>query len=372
MILTPEFGGMSGGIGTSLMVLARALLVRGIQVSVVTRAGPQTYSPENFPVTAIRCPEGHFARWAFRAIGAMQSRRSRPDVIHSPEWNAAGFFAAALTRIPVVTRLDTPSYMIRELSGVSHNPIRQRLVERAEHFQAHHSKIILAASEEIGDLVARRWALDSSNVRLLRNPIEVGSLRAVASAPEVLAQASAGVVFSGRLEVRKGIAILLPLVERLLASGVAPVTLVGSTAGLGQAGASLLSSLVSRFPSTLRVLGSVPHAQALKVVSRAELVVVTSLWENAPLVVMEAMAMGIPVIASATGGIPELIIDGRDGILVESRSPLTWFNIVKETLTHDEYRQNLAVCAADSAQRWDAPSIAETAAEYYEEAIRSV
>lgn len=371
MFLTPEFGGMSGGIGTSMLVLARALHAKGIRVSVVTRMGPETSRLENYAVTELHCSPGHLARWTFRARAGVHSQHRRPDVIHAPEWNAAAVVAAAFNRVPVVTRLDTPSYLVRELSGVTESSTRQKLVERAERYQAQRSRVVLAASEQIGAVVARRWALKADKVRLLRNPIEVDVLRTMASTPEVLAGISTGVVFSGRLEPRKGISILLPLIEMVLTSRLAPVTIVGSLSGLDQVAMSRLSSFARRFPSTFRVLGVLPHAQALRVVACSDLVIVPSVWENAPLVVMEAMALGRPVIASAAGGILELIDDGRDGILVDSRSPRAWFNTIERILTQKELRRNIGDHASDRAKEWDAPLIANSAMAFYEEAIRS-
>jgi glycosyltransferase involved in cell wall biosynthesis len=48
----------------------------------------------------------------------------------------------------------------------------------------------------------------------------------------------------------------------------------------------------------------------------AHVFVMPSLWEGLPMAMLEAMVAGKPIVASATGGIPEAVIDGREGILV--------------------------------------------------------
>lgn len=53
----------------------------------------------------------------------------------------------------------------------------------------------------------------------------------------------------------------------------------------------------------------------------ADVSIVPSSWEGFGFTVLEAMASGLPVIASRTGGIPEMIVDGESGILVELRGP---------------------------------------------------
>ena len=46
-----------------------------------------------------------------------------------------------------------------------------------------------------------------------------------------------------------------------------------------------------------------------------------SLWEGMPLAALEAMVMGVPVVASAVGGLTEIIEDGRSGCLIDDRDP---------------------------------------------------
>jgi glycosyltransferase involved in cell wall biosynthesis len=57
------------------------------------------------------------------------------------------------------------------------------------------------------------------------------------------------------------------------------------------------------------------------ILAAADVFVLSSLWEGNPLSIMEAMAAGKPVIATAVGGVPELVEDGVSGILVPPRTP---------------------------------------------------
>jgi glycosyltransferase involved in cell wall biosynthesis len=68
-------------------------------------------------------------------------------------------------------------------------------------------------------------------------------------------------------------------------------------------------------------LGFVPPSELAMLRATAEAVVVPSIWyENSPLSALEAMGEGVPVLASSIGGLPELIQDGREGLLA---SPVT-------------------------------------------------
>ena len=64
------------------------------------------------------------------------------------------------------------------------------------------------------------------------------------------------------------------------------------------------------------MLGFVPHDDVIGQYDQADISVVPSLWDNSPFTVYEAMSRGCAVVASAVGGIPELVADGEGGLLV--------------------------------------------------------
>ncbi|MEO3812790.1 glycosyltransferase [Sphaerisporangium sp. B11E5] len=68
----------------------------------------------------------------------------------------------------------------------------------------------------------------------------------------------------------------------------------------------------------VRVLGPVPRARRL--VAAADLLVLSSHYEGLPVVVMEALAAGVPVVSTRVGGVPELVVSGRNGVLTEPGS----------------------------------------------------
>ena len=175
------------------------------------------------------------------------------------------------------------------------------------------------------DLLWRRWALRHERLvdafispsryladvvracGIRRRPIHV--LPNAIVAPELPPRGTPGdgFVYAGRLSREKGLRTLLRAAE------MARVPL--SVAGTGP----LEESLRRRAPEHVRFLGRLAGDQVDRLLSGCRAAVVPSEWaENAPMSVLEPMALGRPVIATRMGGIPEQVRDGVDGLLVDS------------------------------------------------------
>lgn len=110
-----------------------------------------------------------------------------------------------------------------------------------------------------------------------------------------------------------------------------------------------IESLVRRAENQLpqlKVLGEVPHTRMPKIFRSADLLVVPSRWlECLPLVVIEAMASGTPALSVASGGLPELIVDGTTGYLVHTPSASVMTDAVERLIKNggvsEEMRRNV-------------------------------
>jgi len=99
-----------------------------------------------------------------------------------------------------------------------------------------------------------------------------------------------------------------------------------------------------------------------KLLADSDLFVLSSDYEGVPLAVLEAMAAGKPVVATAVGGVPELIEDGETGILVPPRNPEALAQGILRLAKDADLRQRMGKAAQERAQeRFD---ISQTAREY--------
>jgi GT2 family glycosyltransferase/glycosyltransferase involved in cell wall biosynthesis len=123
--------------------------------------------------------------------------------------------------------------------------------------------------------------------------------------------------FVGTLMVSKAPHLLVEAI-RLLTPGTAEATLIGAYSPYhGDDRYRTQLDALSNHPS-VRMLGPIEHSHLPEALNGVDVVVVPSIWpENSPVIIHEAFAAGIPVVGSRIGGIPELIDDGRNGLLFE-------------------------------------------------------
>ena len=117
-------------------------------------------------------------------------------------------------------------------------------------------------------------------------------------------------LFVGQIGQRKGISYLLEAASRLASEGVS-LTLVGQVQGNGDA--------LNPYRSLFTHMGHVPRSELSRVYRQADIFVFPTLIEGMGLVVLEAMASGLPVITTAHGP-GDIVRDGLDGFIVPPRS----------------------------------------------------
>jgi glycosyltransferase involved in cell wall biosynthesis len=133
-------------------------------------------------------------------------------------------------------------------------------------------------------------------------------------------------LYFGRLSPEKGVATLL----RASAAARVPLRIVGTGPQEQE-----LRQLARELDADAEFLGFKSGEELWRLIRECRAVVVPSEWyENAPISILEAFCLGKPVIGAAIGGIPEMVIAGRTGLVFESQNVGALTDVLREVATH--------------------------------------
>ncbi|MAT36853.1 MAG: glycosyl transferase [Acidimicrobiaceae bacterium] len=121
-------------------------------------------------------------------------------------------------------------------------------------------------------------------------------------------------------------------------------------------GIDILQSIESKINATVKYCTNMEWSDAMKIIKESKILIVPSRVESIPQVIKEAFFLKIPVIATDVGGIPELIIHGKTGILIPSENPDQMIHAINELLPNEKLKEELSNNAFDFINKnfsWD-------------------
>lgn len=290
-------GGGSAGSSAHVRSLAAGLVARGVRVTVC--APVELDHAHDF----LGCG-AHFVPVPPRndplTVGALRAVCAGADVVHAHGLNAAVRSALALAaqRVPLVVTWHTRPH--------AEGP-RAHLLRMMERKAVRAAAVVLATSSELVDRARRRGARDA---RL--GPVTLPPPRGLADLPGEKARAELGavgrplVVTAAPLEPYRGHGALLDASRRWL--GHDPVPLV-AVAGEGPRRAAL-QRRIDLHGLPVRLLGARDDVTAL--LAAADVAVLAGRWEARAPLAQEALRLGVPLVATAVGGVPELVGDAAE------------------------------------------------------------
>ena len=278
-----------------------------------------------------------------------------PDLVHAHFW-MSGLAALSATRdldVPVVQTFHALGVTKRRFQGRHDTspPVRIRM-ERA--LARDVDRIVATCTDEVGELV--RLGAARNRITVVPSGVDVDQFSPDGPAAERGDRPR--VLCIGRLVPRKGFDTVLralvgvPEAELIIAGGPAADELAGDPE------AARLTRLAERFgvADRVRLVGAVARPDVPALLRSADLVVCTPWYEPFGIVPLEAMACGVPVVASAVGGFLDTVVDGATGTLVPPRRPDRLAAAMRRLLAEPFWREAYGTAGVDRARSrysWD-------------------
>ncbi len=309
-----------GGAGVHVVQLAQALRQDERMAVDVFCFGQPRADATSFPIR----DEFKNANPAIQAMATdleMAQELSDVDIVHTHTWyaNMAGHIASELHGIPHV------------MSAHSLEPLRPwkaeqlgggyRLSSWIEKTSAHNAAAIIAVSDGMrNDVLTSYPEIDPAKVVTIRNGVDTSKFAPNHNADALNKYAITGkyALFVGRITRQKGLAHLLRA-WRNVPSDYGLVIAAGSPdePAIGEEIAELIRDLQRTRKNIWWIEKMMPHDELTSVLTAAQLFLCPSIYEPLGIVNLEAMGCSTAVLASAVGGIPEVVNDGITGELIE-------------------------------------------------------
>ncbi|MEK6320322.1 MAG: glycosyltransferase [Acidobacteriota bacterium] len=291
-------------------------------------------------VECFSCDSGRRAEYAFGMLKlAKFLRRERIDILHTHlfEPSVIGLLAGAIARTP--TRIETRHY------SDYHTRINKKWHVRLDQLCTRLSHRVIAVSKHTADHMIEVEKAPRERVSTVLNGIDFDRVKL--SGPDARARIrrefssedSYLLIIVARLHPEKGHSYLFKALSEIRRRADKPVRLL--VAGVGAFDAAYREDVrAAACDDIVSFVGFRKDSPDL--IAASDLLILPSVAEAFGLVLAEALYLGTPVVATRVGGIPEIISDGVDGILVPPADSSALADAIMELLSDGERRQRMS------------------------------
>lgn len=372
--LTQRFPPALGGVEEHVLQLAVRLQKSSVDVEVLTtdllRDTPFSRLEGNgsafsFPVVRARAwkfieaPHG----LGIASPAMLQLSLSRPvDLVHA---HAYGYFPTVVGSLDHLLR--RAPLVITPHSDPGRRTLSKRLFDRVMPVVTlrRACRVIALTRREATYLESLGIAPD--RIRVIPNGVDLSEFGN--RGPQRDSQRETNILFVGRIYSRqKGLESLVRAMSLLPRSSRARLRLAGEDWG----GTHPLASLAANLGIGERIifLGRLDRPTLLREYADADLFVLPSLFEPFGIVLLEAMAAGLPIVATRVGGIPEIVVEGRTGLLVDPDRPKQLAEAIRCLCEDESLRNSLGREGRERSKSYSWETVAAQTKEVYRQALQ--
>jgi glycosyltransferase involved in cell wall biosynthesis len=301
-------------------------------------------------------------------------KKHKPDVFEMEESFGWSFAISRMNLLPVVVRLHGPWFLNGRFNDPHDVASSKRYREEWEGRALQHAHFVTAPSAQVLRTVKSHYRLDLTESRVIPNPVDTASRTELWNI-ETCCKNS--LLFVGRFDSRKGGDLVLSTFAELAATYPAlTLTFVGPDRGIKYDDKVLSfdefvrSKLPERCRRQIMFHGQMSQLNVTSLRAKHFITIVASQYEILPYSVLEPMSLACPLIATAVGGIPELIRHQQNGLLVPTQNIKAMAAACQSLLNDQALAVRLGRQAWRDCQDFYGPdNIAMQTVEAYQEAI---
>ena len=381
-----------GGVGTIVQTLARSFVASGHKVTVVVILNPgetlQTWDDEGVRVIGFRplqfswyiskipmiggwfaLPFREFERsWSAWRVLRQENRNRGFDLIEITE--TAGLVSAFFLRgIPIVARLHGEQYTYCNYTPGLPLSVGVRLSRLIQRSALRRCVLLISPSKAHAREIRNEFGVHSPPIEIVPNTFYLPKTETQTRShkPEPI------VLFAGRLERHKGVLLIIKAAAVVIQKR-SDVQFVFAGANHPSLKNEVLDQLIqdSGLSDHILLLGHLRRADLFKWYQKAVLCVLPSYYETFGIAALEPMAFGLPVISTTAGALPEVIEDGKTGILVPPGDVQALAKAILSLLTDQAKARQMGNQGKVRAQTYfDIDSVVERSIELYRRVIQN-
>lgn len=358
LLVTSIFPPQIGGPATYVYRLAHALATEGRYVTVVC-ATPQPAGEQDasLPFRVIRVGAGSQIELEIRSRLTLAMQMLRHDAILVNGLEFSSYHAALLTQKTYIAKIVGDSVWeaarnngltVLGIDDFQSSPLKhaylQRLAERRARFLSR-AHMVITPSQYLRSLVVN-WGVPKDRLQVIPNGINLDEFAQFHPSPRAPNE-SLRVAFVGRLTNWKGVETLLLAVREI--DGI-DCNIIGDGPSF-----PLLYTLAEQLQlrNKVRFLGRLEPQVMFQALSGIHVLVLGSAYEGLSHTLIEASAQGLAIVASSCGGNPEVIEDGRNGLLFPYGDVKALVRALQSLRDDETFRYRLALEAKQNSLRFD-------------------
>ncbi len=299
-------------------------------------------------------------------------KRFKPDIIHTQLFFTAGLEALIASRILGVPLIGTNHTAVKEFAHYSpiHTPAVERFLIRYVNWYYERCALVTAPSKSVIEEMNSFGF--KGNTRVISNPIDTKMFSPVSSSRRTELKKEFGfspftVIHAGRLAVERNIDVIIKAVAAA-AKKIPDMLLAFAGGGSDEKRLRALAESLG-IEKSVKFLGVLPKPKLAEAYNAGEVFTITSTADTQSLVMMQAMACGLPVIGVRARALPEYI-NSENGILIEPGDEKALTEKILYYAEHADVRSKTGEGAAKYALQFSAPHIATEWEKIYGEEIK--